>query len=132
MELLPHHCITKWKAYFKLNPQPKPAAKEKFGFKTTASPPNVPELKEFEEKLIDLIQKVKFRDYNYLNKFQRQLAADLKKIKNDKSLYVAADKTSNYYRMEVEEYMDLADKAVHKEYKVVEDNVTDQINRIDK
>ena len=67
-----------------------------------------------------------------MNKFQRQLAADLKKIKNDKNLYVAADKTSNYYRMEVEDYMDLADKAVHKEYKVVEDNVTDQINRIDK
>ena len=45
----------RWRAYHFLNPSPTKQRQETYGFKTTKSPPHVPELNEFESKMINLI-----------------------------------------------------------------------------
>jgi hypothetical protein len=48
---------------------------ETFGFRTTKSPPPIKELDEFEGKIFNLRQNVKFRKYH--NEFQNNLERDL-------------------------------------------------------
>ena len=57
----------RWKALFFLNPSEKPNRKETFGFNSTAAAPIVNELKEFEDKLGDMINNIKPK--NYTNSF---------------------------------------------------------------
>ena len=90
--------------------------KEKFGFKSTKLAPRVDELAEFESKLYDLAKDLKFRD-TVKTSFQRELAADIAKVKRDPKVIVGADKSSNFYRMEKERHKELLLKAVHDTYK---------------
>ena len=55
------HCRMRWKAYHFLNPNQE-SGKETFGFKTRNSPPAIEELKEFEDGMTKIIQKVKFKN----------------------------------------------------------------------
>ena len=87
----------RWRSFFFLNPEIRPNYKETYGFQTTKPPPRVPELKEFEDEMIKMIQNIKYRKAN--NDFQKQLRTDVKKIQEEKYIFVAADKTSNYYKM---------------------------------
>ena len=49
-------------SFFLLAPAKKrPKAKETYGFKSSKSPPTVPELKEFEDGMLNIVQNVKFR-----------------------------------------------------------------------
>ena len=70
----------RWKALFTLKPEMKPRSKMTYGFKSLASPPIIPELRQFEEKLIDLIQNIEFRDYSEMNNFQNILTTEVNKI----------------------------------------------------
>ena len=44
---------------------------------------------------------------------------------------VPADKTDNFYKMDANLYNELVEKAVTKEYKTVENNIKDEINKKD-
>ena len=57
---------------------------------------------------------------------------DIKNIKNDGKVYVAADKTSNFYKMDPERYTELLENNITKEYKKVGEKVVDKINSDDK
>ena len=46
---------------FKLNPHLRGNAKETFGFKSTKAAPRVKELSDFEQDLVKLLQKIRFR-----------------------------------------------------------------------
>ena len=61
----------RWKQFHFLNPSNQPN-KETFGFKTTKSPPPVREINEFEDKMLKLIQNIKFKDA--IITFQRKLS----------------------------------------------------------
>ena len=52
----------RWKAQLFLNQQPQGPEKETYGFNSRKSPPSVKELKEFEGRMINLIQNIEFED----------------------------------------------------------------------
>ena len=58
------HSVTKfcnnlrWRVFFFLYPEEAPATKETYGFKSLKPAPAIDQLKDFQDKLVDLIQKV--------------------------------------------------------------------------
>ena len=50
-----------WSATFFLK-KTKPNFKETFGFKSSLDPKRLPELKPFEDKMLDLVQNIQFKD----------------------------------------------------------------------
>ena len=68
------------------------------------------------------------------NNLQRKLANKLKEIRQDKNIFVKADKTtiSNHYKTEPKEYMTLVHKNVTKGYKKAGRNVPYAITSVDK
>ena len=114
----------RWKAYHYLKPSQSPVY-ETFGFRTTKSPPPIKELDEFEGKIFNLIQNVKFRKYH--NEFQNNLERDLTNLRTDDKLMVAADKTTNFYRLDTPSYNKLLDTAITKAYKKATSNTTTKI-----
>jgi hypothetical protein len=105
----------RWRAFFYLNPKIKVSEKETYGFKSRKTPPVIDEMRVFENRMTDLIQNIEFG--NRKNEFQRQLQNDIRKINNDPSLIIKADKTTNYYKMSPAEYNNLLAKNVQKTYK---------------
>ena len=123
----------RWKAFFFLNNQDTDdTTKETYGFKSKRSPPHVNELNEFEDCMQNMIQRIEFRTDHQSNNLQRKLANDLKEIRQDKNIFVKADKTTNHYKTEPKEYMTLVDKNVTKGYKKADRNVPDAITSVDK
>ena len=51
----------RWRAYFHLHPSSRPQEMETFGFKSNKKAPAVQELKEFECRMIEMVQNIKFR-----------------------------------------------------------------------
>ena len=98
------------------------SGKENFGFKTSKPAP-IPKpdcpsyqpLKDFQKGMAELIKDVKFN--NHSNEHQEKLKKDVAKINKEKRMYVSADKTSNLYLVEPDQYRKLLQKSVHKEYK---------------
>ena len=104
----------RWKTLFFLNPINR-QEKNNFGFKSTKTPPAIPELKPFEDDLIDMMKNIEFS--NKTNPFQQKLRAEQRSIKEEPKLIVAADKTTNFYKVDPKEYKELVSKNVQKEYK---------------
>ena len=102
----------RWKAHFFLNPDTTSSSKETYGFKSTKNPPPIEELKDFEDNMLNLIQTVKFKQVN--NPFLSKLKEDADHIKNEPKLLIAADKTTNFYKLEPCTYNDLLAKKHHK------------------
>lgn len=94
-------CRMRWKAYHFLNPN-QHSEKQNFGFKTRNNPPVIEELKEFEDGMRKIIQKVKFKHIEC--QFQKDLSEDIKSIKSDNRLFVKADKSTNFYKLETTNY----------------------------
>lgn len=105
----------RWKTFFFLNPKAATENIENYGFKSTKSPPNIAELKEFEDGLTKIIQNIEF--HHTANKFQKKLSTDIDKINIEDTLLVPADKTTNFYKVKPNVYKDLLDKNITKDYK---------------
>ena len=76
--------------------------KETFEFKSTNPAPSQPELKEFEDSLLELIKNVEFT--NKTNNLQEKMKQDIKNMKSENKVFLPADKITNYYKTEVNEY----------------------------
>ena len=118
-------CRMRWKAQHFLNLNLNPE-KETFGFKTRNNPPVIEELKEFEDGMMKIIQKVKFK--NIECQFQKDLNEDIKSIKRDNRLFVKADKSTNFYKLEATKNNQLLHDNITKTYKKAEYNL---LNKID-
>ena len=105
----------RWKAYFFLNPDTTSSSKETYGFKSTKNPPPIEELKDFENDMLKMIQSVKFKQVN--NSFLDKLKEHSDRIKNGPKPLIAADKTTNFYKLEPSTYNDLLEKNITKSYK---------------
>lgn len=116
----------RWKAFFHLNPNITGKSLDSFGFNSRLSPPSVPELKPFEESLLNLTQNIEFQTTP--SQFQKQIKTDIKSIKDSNKLYVKADKTSNYYRMDQTKYQQLLVNNVTKTYKIADNKLENNIN----
>ena len=104
----------RWKTLFYLKPSTK-EVKNTFGFKSTKTPPAVPELKPFEDDIIDMMKNIELN--NKTNPFQQKLKTEQNNIKEEPKLIIAADKTSNFYKVEPKVYKELVSKNVQKDYK---------------
>ena len=94
-------------------------ASNEFGFKSTRSPPFIEELKEFEDKMLKLVSDIKFKETPRKSSFQKKMSSDIKeKIRRSDDLLIKADKTSNFYRMKLENYEELLHNNITKTYKI--------------
>ena len=98
-----------------LRPKKQSKQKETYEFKSTRKPPNVPELKQLEEKLYNLVKNVKYN--NNTNEFQKTLKKDKWKIKNEKKILLKGDKSSNYYRISPEDHEKFIFRNISKDSK---------------
>ena len=89
------------------------------------------ELKSLQNGLVDIAKNIKFKR-NINNQFQNKLKADLKDIKKDKNVFVAADKTRNHYKMSTENYTNFLNNNITKDYKKTNESVIKNITEEDK
>lgn len=120
----------RWKAFFFLNPDASTSSKDTFGFKSTKNPPPVDELKEFEDDMLKMIQSTKFKEVN--SPFLNKLKNDTKHIKKETKLLIAADKTTNFYKLEPSKYNDLLEQNITKSYKKAAPNTVRDIHKENK
>ena len=104
----------RWKAFHFLNPVTA-ADKETFGFNTKNCPPVVEEMKDFEDCMNSIIQNITFKRTQC--QFQRDLQDDIAAVNNDDRLFVKADKTTNFYKLDVPNYRRLLEANITKTYK---------------
>ena len=117
----------KWRAGFVLNPDWKGDDKETFGFRSLAAPPQIKELEELQDKLADMIVNLKFKEAPIRNRLQDKLRKDIKDINKDDKVFMKADKTSNYYKVEVESYENLLHDNITKDYRKTDEAKVDAI-----
>ena len=118
-------CRMRWKAFHFLNRE-KAEEKETFGFKTKNCPPVIEELRNCEEGMTQIIQKVKFRKIKC--QFQKELNDDITSVKSDNRLFVKADKCTNFYKLDTAKYNQLLTDNIIKAYKKADGN---QLKKID-
>ncbi len=95
--------------------------------KSKRSPPQVPELNEFETKMTNMIHNIEFRKPRP-SEFQCKLSEHTEAINKDPNLYIPADKTTNFYRMTTDNYKSLLKKSIEKEYKKAPVDTASEIN----
>ena len=100
--------------------------KETFGFKSNKCPPAVDDLAAFESDLIMMIKNIEFRPVR--DKFQSELKNDMKSINNTDELLIAADKSTNIYKMNKSDYNKYLSENVTKTYKKTNTQKVNKIN----
>ena len=125
-----HITAVRWRTFFFQNPNIPRNSKETYGFGSTKTAPVIPELKQYEDGLLNIIRNTKYRQAN--DKFQNQLEKDKKDIKNTDRLIIQADKTTNFYKMEQNTYNQLLDVNVTKGYKKAPTTIEEDITFQDK
>ena len=63
-----------------------------FGFKSRKCPPQIEELKSFEDDMLQMTENVRSRKVT--DQFQTTLSKDIKKIKNATKMLIPADKSN--------------------------------------
>ena len=114
-----HFCRRlRWKVFFYLNPEAKVTTKECFGFKSRKSPPQIPELTAFENQLLRLIKNTKLRrtQCNFQSKLQKDIQQD---INGHNKILVPADKSNNFYKLDVTDYKKLLQNNITTTYRKV-------------
>ena len=120
----------RWRAHFFLNPNEKINSKKTYGFNTSNAPHVIEELKKFQDGMIEIAKNLKFRKVNN-NQFQNKLKDDLKNIRNEDRIIVAADKTRNFYKMETHKYKDYLSNNITQVYKKADEDVVKEITKKD-
>ena len=98
----------RWKAVFFINHSKKATEDCKQG----RSPPQVKDLIQFEDDLVRIVKELKFCKVK--NNFQKMLREDMKQVQTSKKTLTPADKTSNMYRLNKNNYQNLFEKCHHK------------------
>ena len=114
----------RWKAFFFLNPEAKKQSIETYGFNSRKNPPPIPEMKPFEDNLLDSIKEIEYRTISC--QFQNELKNDISsKINSNKdALLVKADKTTNYYKLSSVDYQNLLKDSITNSYKKTDEQMT--------
>jgi len=120
----------RWKAHFFLNPDTTSSSKETYGFKSTKNPPPIEELKDFENDMLKMIQSVKLKQGN--NPLLNKPKEDTDHIKKEPRPLIAADKTTNFYKLEPSTYNDLLEKNITKSYKKAQSETMQAIHKENK
>ena len=119
----------RWEAKFELNPTERGNRKDTFGIPSQRKAPSIPELKEFERELYNLVANIQYKDSAKSTDFQRKMHKEIQGIRGEKRLFVPADKSSNFYKLSPDAYNALLDKAVHKDFKKAAEGMKQEIAR---
>ena len=95
--------------------KPPTEQKETYGFPSPKHPGSVQDLKLLEQRLLAMVRDIQFR--NFTDEFQEKLKQDVRQIRDATELIVEADKTSNHYKLNKDQFKDLLNKNIHKDYK---------------
>ena len=76
--------------------------------------------------MINIIQNIKFKDTKC--QFQKRLNEDINSVKSDNRLFVKADKSTNFYKLDTTKYNQLLEANITKTYKKAHKN---QLTKID-
>ena len=114
----------RWKAFFYTNRSED--TQETYDLKSLNCPPKIKEMLPFEKDFWKLVNKLKFRKTK--SNFQRQLNEDIRVIKRSNKVLIFADKTSNIYKLDTDEYRKLTTEVVTSTYKKVPDKINEKIN----
>ena len=80
--------------------------------------------------MIDLIKNIEFHKKS--NRLQDKMKEDRRKINRSAKVFIPADKTSNFYGMEVDQHKELLKRNIEKECKKGPDDFIDSFDREDK
>ena len=116
----------RWKALEFLGQLPS-TSKETYGFRSKNSPPVVAELSKFEEDLFNIVRNIEFRNID--NELQRKMRIDIKTIKQSGKVIVPADKSTNLYKIDKEDYERYLTNNITKEYRKTSTSKADEINK---
>ena len=94
--------------------------------KSRKCPPSDPDLADFENDLLKMVENIKFVRCD--DPFQKKIREDINFIKNSNKIFVQADKTSNFYEMTKEHYEKTLLDKVTKGYKQCKDNALRKVN----
>ena len=115
----------RWKAVFLINNNKKATEDCKqdfsYGLKRGRSPPRVKDLIQFEDDLVRIVKELKFCKVK--NNFQKVLREDMKQVQTSKKTLTPADKTSNMYRFNKNDYENLFKNAITTTYKKANKNI---------
>ena len=110
----------RWKAHFFDNPDASLEEKENFGFHTHNCPPNVKDLQPFEADFYTMLSKIEFE--RNTNETLKEIGEVAQKIRKSSSAIVPADKSSNFYELDVELYSKLISKSITSDYKITNEH----------
>ena len=115
----------RWKADFFLNGQSK-YERNNFGLKSKKSPPPVKEMKGFEEDLVLMVERLRFREVH--DPFLTKINNDLKKVNSSTNMYILAVKTRTLYETTPDQYDKILKDNITKSYKLGETNMLNNVN----
>ena len=98
-----------------------------FGFKSMNSPPKNEYLKPFENELYQLLKIIEFKPVK--NPFLEKLKSDMKEITKSNKIVVFADKTTNAYQVDKDEYCKLKRENISKNYKKAKPYIMKDVNK---
>ena len=84
---------------------------------------------EIEKELIRIFQKLKFRKTK--KRFLKSIQQDIKNINNSDKLYVPADKTSNMYKINKQDYDKILTNSITKTYQKAENSTKHKVDAND-
>ena len=100
--------------------------RETYGFKTNKAANPDPDLQKFEEELLQLPKNLEFR--RVTSTFQRNLNKEMEDLKKSDNIYMPADKSRNYYKVDKAEAKKLTRENVSKDYRIVDESAVDATN----
>lgn len=120
----------RWKLYWEKEKK-RLKKKEIFGINSAKHPKVDKDLIGFESQMIAMVKNIEFRSYNSVNtSFQAKLTKKLKEIKKEKPLYVSADKSNHFYKVNPSDYRKVMKDNITKTYKKVEQNEGKKIDEV--
>ena len=117
----------RWKAHLYENSGLNTSNPLNYIFQSRKCPPQHNDLIQFENDLLELIKRVKFKKVK--NKFLDQLHKDILSIKKSEKVFIFADKTRNIYETDKNTYKKLLTDNISKTYKKAEYNIYNKINK---
>ena len=89
------------KAHFFLNPTDQPPTNN-YNFKSRKCPPQIEEMKPFENDMFKTIENIKFKHTSH--PLLSNLKQDIAEVKASDQVIVSADNTRNFYKMDVHDF----------------------------
>ena len=115
----------RWKAFFFDSPDTNNESFKTI-YKSKKCPPQMHDLKMFENDMIKMIENIKFKATS--NEFLDLLQKDVRKIRSSNKVLVQADKTQIFYQLDKENYKKILNDNVTKIYQKTQTTTKKQID----